>query len=166
MTSPQGQDQVSASLLGCPFCGGPGSPDEYLRAGSDSRWHRIICEACAIVGPEVEGHSLSFHGATGKYESEAIAAWNRRTPPPAVSEVREAVADWEPVATWTEADGNVLLYAPPENLSDHPLQTFEVRFGRPRNFTWATLWMPLRRPGQAALAMADRIIPNSDGEEG
>ncbi len=92
MTSPQGQDQVSASLLPCPWCGGPGSPTEYLKEGSASRWHRITCEACEIVGPEVEGHSLSFHGATGRYETEAIAAWNRRTPPPAVSEVRDAVA--------------------------------------------------------------------------
>jgi Lar family restriction alleviation protein len=77
MTKPHDLDE----LLPCPFCG---SSDcelvERQKLGSASRWHRVICLACEIEGPETQGCGLNYHGAdrVNEVASEAIAAWNTR----------------------------------------------------------------------------------------
>ena len=55
------------SLLPCPFCGGI----NIIHCG-----HHMYCHACGADGPD----------ADSQHESEAIAAWNRRTPQPVVRE--------------------------------------------------------------------------------
>ena len=52
------------SLLPCPFCGGI-NIIHCVR--------HMYCHACGADGPD----------ADSQHESEAIAAWNRRTPQPA-----------------------------------------------------------------------------------
>lgn len=48
-------------LKNCPFCGGI----NIIHCG-----HHMYCHACGADGPD----------ADSQHESEAIAAWNRRTP--------------------------------------------------------------------------------------
>ena len=55
------------SLEPCPFCGGI----NIIHCG-----HHMYCHACGADGPD----------ADSQHESEAIAAWNRRTPQPVVLE--------------------------------------------------------------------------------
>lgn len=46
---------------------------------------------------------------------------------------------WQPISTAPPQE-RVLLYAPPENLSDRPDQEPEYRVARASDFCWATLW--------------------------
>lgn len=55
------------SLLPCPFCGGI----NIIHCG-----HHMYCHACGADGPD----------ADSQHESEARAAWNRRTPQPVARE--------------------------------------------------------------------------------
>ena len=92
MTSPQGQDQVSASLLGCPLCGGSQIGGPYTDEREGMVYFACISrpgEPCAQV--------------YGRTPDGARERWNtRRAPPPAVSEVREAVARIVDPQAWDE----------------------------------------------------------------
>lgn len=55
-------------LLPCPFCGGI----NIIHCS-----HHMYCHACGADGPD----------ADGQHESEAIAAWNTRTPQPTQAQV-------------------------------------------------------------------------------
>lgn len=61
-----------------------------------------------------------------------------------VDEVKR-LRTWRPIAT-ADANTPVLLYSPPKNLSDKPDQAHDIRVARPRDFCWATHWMPLPNP--------------------
>ena len=90
--------------LSCPFCGGPPTVQFAHEWG---RWdvYEVECEACIYSRLGPTGHEGD------KARAAAIAAWNRRTPPPAPS------ADWITVprvpteamveAGWKEADDYV-----------------------------------------------------------
>lgn len=56
---------------------------------------------------------------------------------------------WRPVNSAPPQE-RVLLYAPPEKLSDKPDQESEYRVARAQDFCWATLWMKIKPPIQAA----------------
>lgn len=56
---------------------------------------------------------------------------------------------WRPVGSAPKQE-RVLLYAPPENLSDKPDQEPEYRVARAVDFCWATLWMRIKPPIKAA----------------
>jgi len=81
------------------------------------------------------------------------------TPAEAVRELKaeveqlRAMADdkitWRPIASAPQQE-RVLLYAPPENLSDKPDQEPEYRVARAADFCWATLWMKIKPPIKAA----------------
>jgi hypothetical protein len=66
---------------------------------------------------------------------------------PQLQEIADALAamscpeGWRPIET---ADRNtpVILYSPPENLSHDPRQEPDIRIAKPRDFCWATKWMP------------------------
>lgn len=53
--------------------------------------------------------------------------------------------NWQPIET-APRNTKVLLYSPPENLSNHPDQRHDIRVSAPRDFCWATHWMPLPEP--------------------
>lgn len=56
---------------------------------------------------------------------------------------------WRPIASAPKWN-SVLLYSPPENLSNHPDQRHDIRVNAPANFTWASHWMPLPMPPSSA----------------
>ena len=72
---------TDAELMPCPFCGGI----NIIHCG-----HHMYCHACGADGPD----------ADTQYESDALAAWNRRTPQPVVrepltvDEVEQLIAQW------------------------------------------------------------------------
>ena len=92
-----------------------------------------------------------------------FAVWNSRhqhyDPVPlcqeAAAEIEQlrAMADdkitWRPVTSAPKQE-RVLLYAPPENLSEKPDQEPEYRVARAVDFCWATLWMRIKPPITAA----------------
>lgn len=49
---------------------------------------------------------------------------------------------WRPIAT-ADVNEPAILYSPPEALSDRPDQEADYRVAKPRDFCWATHWMPL-----------------------
>lgn len=66
-----------------------------------------------------------------------------------ISALEKDAARWQPIET---ADSNALalLYAPPEALFVEPAKHLgEFRVAAPRNWTWATHWMPLPAPPAA-----------------
>lgn len=73
-----------------------------------------------------------------------------------ISALEKDAARWQPIET---ADSNTLalLYAPPEALFAEPAKHLgEFRVAAPRNWTWATHWMPLPAPPvDAAIAASD-----------
>ena len=76
-----------------------------------------------------------------KYEVEALRAY--------IESLERDAALWQPIET---ADSNALalLYAPPEALFEKPTKcSGEFRVAAPRNWTWATHWMPLPAPPAA-----------------
>ncbi|RTL08959.1 MAG: hypothetical protein EKK62_04785 [Acidimicrobiia bacterium] len=63
-----------------------------------------------------------------------------------IESLERDAARWQPIET---ADSNALalLYAPPEALFEEPAKrSGEFRVAAPRNWTWATHWMPLPAP--------------------
>lgn len=66
-----------------------------------------------------------------------------------IESLERDAARWQPIET---ADSNTLalLYAPPEALFAEPAKHLgEFRVAAPRNWTWATHWMPLPAPPAA-----------------
>jgi hypothetical protein len=51
---------------------------------------------------------------------------------------------WRPIHT--APNERVILYSPPENLSDDPEQEYDIRIARPAEFCWATHWMAVPAP--------------------
>ena len=56
---------------------------------------------------------------------------------------------WQPIETAPKQE-RVLLYSPPERLSDRADQKPDWRVARAADFTWATHWQPLPAPPAAA----------------
>lgn len=56
------------------------------------------------------------------------------------------MSEWQLIDDDTPKDKPLLLYAPAENLSDHPDQKSEMRVALVWHWCWATHWMPLPEP--------------------
>jgi Lar family restriction alleviation protein len=65
-----GDVKPGTALEACPFCG----CEELHRFLTDTRWKQICCPQCGVGQPN----------ATYVAAAEAIAAWNQRTPDPAL----------------------------------------------------------------------------------
>lgn len=56
------------------------------------------------------------------------------------------VGEWKPIDT-APPEGRLILYAPPENLYEHPEgKDSEIVVRRKADYCWATHWMPLPNP--------------------
>lgn len=77
-------------ILPCPFCGGEAEPVNYSPFDG---WH-CRCKRCDLEGNEW------LDAAT------AVRAWNRRVPPVAVQEERDA---WQPIETVPASADDVLV---------------------------------------------------------
>lgn len=92
---------------------------------------------------------------TAEFIAQATGKENSRWVHEAADEIEllRALADdkitWRPVSSAPKQE-RVLLYAPPENLSDKPDQEPEYRVARAADFCWATLWMRIKPPIKAA----------------
>ena len=68
---------MSAELAPCPFCGGKAAVHRCEHAFHDAK---VRCAECCAEGPIFDVDDGKANEA-GRNEAEAIAAWNRRTPP-------------------------------------------------------------------------------------
>jgi Lar family restriction alleviation protein len=73
--------EMTEELKSCPFCGGADATIGTEKKGKKHPWLRsyVHCKVC----------SANMYGF--QTEDQAIAAWNRRAPSPAIEKAREAL---------------------------------------------------------------------------
>lgn len=155
---------AATGMLPCPWCGGPGLPVEFLKEGSGSRWHRVICEACEVIGPEVEGRSLAYYGID-PCEAEAVTAWNTR-PSPARDEGGGTMG--METETWALFNPDAWKLRPITYGSKADADEMAVKLsdGHCRLFVVPLYAAPVSAPGMAAPGMAAPRFVYSNVEPG
>lgn len=100
-------------------------------------------EHCPLCGETSHVDGCEVGALQAKHNAEVSRLQQR------ISALEKDAARWQPIET---ADSNTLalLYAPPEALFAEPAKHLgEFRVAAPRNWTWATHWMPLPAPPAA-----------------
>ncbi len=78
-------------LKPCPFCPEGKTVSTYFDHEQGDKWGYASCDACEAQGPKVRTNYDRDDNAP--WRAEAIAAWNRRNPAPAVQALVEAARE-------------------------------------------------------------------------
>lgn len=135
-------------------------------AGMDTPWplHDVLAKLIEATDHLLDVHDCDTHGHE-EFRTAAIAGKEllaRHQSQPARADIGADIppdgapsmsSPTQPPGAWRSIkrdppprDTQVLLYSPPENLSNDPHQPADMRVDVPQNFTWATHWHELPPP--------------------